>query len=106
MKEISVSVVYAMPDHQEKIDLSCPEGTTIIQAIAMSGIRGKVSTDDFDKLEVGVYGFRKDYGYQLEDNDRVEIYRPLVLAPTEARRLRAETRMKKTTGASNKPKTD
>ena len=95
MKEISVSVVYALPDHQEKMDLSCPEGTTIRQAIAMSGIRSIITGLDFDQVEVGVYGFRRDYEYRLEDNDRVEIYRPLARTPTEARRLRAAARMRK-----------
>ena len=96
MKEISVSVVYALPGHQEKMVLSCPVGTTIRQAIAMSGIRSIITDLDFDKVEVGVYGFRRDYEYRLEDNDRVEIYRPLALTPTESRRLRAATRMRKT----------
>lgn len=95
MKEISVSVVYALPDHQEKIVLSCPEGTTIRQAIEMSGIRSFVADLDLDDVEAGVYGFRRDYDYRLEDHDRVEIYRPLALTPTEARRLRAAARMRK-----------
>ncbi len=95
MKEISVSVVYALPDHQEKIDLSCPEGTTIRQAIEMSGIRRKITGLDFDKVETGVYGSRRDYEYRLEDNDRVEIYRPLVLTPIAARRLRVAARTRK-----------
>ena len=95
MKEISVCVVYALPDHQEKIELFCPEGTTIKQAIEMSGIRRKIAGLDFDQLETGVYGFRRDFEYRLEDHDRVEIYRPLALTPTEARRLRATARMRK-----------
>ncbi len=92
MKEIVVSVVYALPDHQEKIVLPCPEGTTIRQAIEKSGIMRKITGLDFDRIEAGVYGFRRDLDYRLEDNDRIEIYRPLVLTPTEARRLRAATR--------------
>jgi len=95
MKEIVVSVVYALPDHQEKVVLSCPEGTTIRQAIEKSGIMRKITGLDFDQIEAGVYGFRRDLGYHLEDNDRIEIYRPLVLTPTEARRLRAATRRSK-----------
>lgn len=95
MKEISVSVVYALPGHQEKVVLSCPEGTTIRQAIEMSGIRSLITDLDFDKVETGVYGFRRDFDYRLEDHDRVEIYRPLVLTPTESRRLRAAARIKK-----------
>ena len=104
MKEISVSVVYALPGGQEKIELSCPEGTTIIQAIAMSGIKQKITDLDLDKVEVGVYGFRRDHEYRLEENDRVEIYRPLVLPPTEARRLRAAARMRKS-GKTGKVRT-
>ena len=96
MKEISVSVVYALPDHQEKVVLSCPEGTTIRQAIEMSGICSLIAGLDFDKIEAGVYGFRKDFDDRLKENDRVEIYRPLVLTPNEARRLRAAARMRKT----------
>ncbi len=95
MKEICVSVVYALPDHQEKVVLSCPEGTTIRQAIEMSGLCSIITELDFDQVETGVYGFRRDFDYRLQDHDRVEIYRPLALTPTEARRLRAAARTRK-----------
>jgi putative ubiquitin-RnfH superfamily antitoxin RatB of RatAB toxin-antitoxin module len=42
-----------------------------------------------------VYGQIVDANYILEDGDRVEILRPLLLSPMAARRLRAAKRIKK-----------
>ena len=99
MQQINVSVVYAEPQYQEKVDLTCHAGTTIQQAIEISGIQDKIlkKISDFNiaAYEVGVFGFRRDSDHVLEDNDRVEIYRPLLLSPTQARRLRAKSKNKR-----------
>jgi putative ubiquitin-RnfH superfamily antitoxin RatB of RatAB toxin-antitoxin module len=42
-----------------------------------------------DARKIGIYGKLVDPGAALRDGDRVEIYRPLLLDPKEARRRRA-----------------
>lgn len=88
---IEISVVYAEEERQQVIRLSCSPDTTIRKAIEMSGIRDRVPALRESDLDVGVYGYRQDLDYVLEENDRVEIYRPLIVSPTEARRLRAKS---------------
>ena len=44
-----------------------------------------------DPAAVGVFGRKAPMDHVLRDGDRVEIYRPLIADPKEARRLRAQT---------------
>ena len=81
--QISVSVVFALPDQQYQIELSCEPGTTLVEAIRQSGI--SQFTDGIDDLEFGVYGFRQNPDYPLAHGDRVEIYRALEVDPKKAR---------------------
>jgi uncharacterized protein len=86
---IRVEVVYALPDEQWIIELELPDGARVADALArVAGVPG------FDRLDlatmpVGVYGRVLDRDHALTDGDRVEIYRPLLIDPKEARRLRA-----------------
>lgn len=45
-----------------------------------------------DLNRLGVWGKKVTSEYLVKQGDRVELYRPLVLAPQEARRLRAKKR--------------
>ncbi|MYB35457.1 MAG: RnfH family protein [Gammaproteobacteria bacterium] len=86
---IQIEVVYALPEKQTVISLDCPFGTTISQAIKRSGILTEYPELATRNFEVGVHGRKQVFEYRLSNRDRVEIYRPLQVAPTEARRLRA-----------------
>ena len=89
---ISVEVVYALPDEQKVIALDCVAGTTIAQAIELSGIAFLYPELAGREYEAGVHGYRQGPDFVLSNHDRVEIYRPLLVPPTEARRLRARAR--------------
>ena len=95
MAKICVSIVYALPDHQEVINIRCLDGTPIRDAIEQSKLCDKYPEIDLQKQQVGVYGLKQSLEFALSDNDRVEIYRPLLVSPTEARRLRAISRQQK-----------
>ncbi len=41
-------------------------------------------------MRMGVFGTERDPDSPAADGDRIELYRPLAMDPTEARRLRAE----------------
>ena len=45
--------------------------------------------------EVGIWGRACAMTRRLEDGDRVELYRPLMVEPKEARRVRAEVRRRR-----------
>ena len=89
-EKIQVEVVYALPDHQEVITVWCEKGSTIDQVIDISRILEKYPELAQHKLEVGIFGIKKALDHCVTQYDRVEIYRPLELSPTEARRLRAK----------------
>ena len=91
-RTIRVEVAYALKDEQLLMVLEVEEGTTVRQAIERSGILGRVPGIDLDPERVGVFGKLSRLDTALRDGDRVEIYRPLVADPKEARRRRVTRR--------------
>ncbi|NKB62423.1 MAG: RnfH family protein [Gammaproteobacteria bacterium] len=89
---LDIEVVYALPERQEVISIKCENGTNIEQAILQSGIIDLFSEIDLSENQIGVHGMKQPLDYELSNFDRVEIYRPLQLSPTEARRLRAKSK--------------
>lgn len=88
-KQITVEVAYAQPDQQRIIALQVAEGTTIEAAIQLSGILMLFPEIDLTKQKVGIFSKPKPLSEILRDGDRIEIYRPLLIDPKEARRKRA-----------------
>ncbi len=83
---IRVEVVFATPERQELKALELPQGATVGDAIAGSGLQAVFGQVDFDQLEVGIWGRVTERSKTLCEGDRVEIYRPLTRDPREARR--------------------
>ncbi|HSS47234.1 MAG TPA: RnfH family protein [Burkholderiales bacterium] len=88
--EIMIRVVYAAPLNQTVVELRVAKGATAGQAITQSGILQKHPEIDLAKNGIGIFGQHVDAGAPLRDGDRVEIYRPLIADPKEARRRRAQ----------------
>jgi len=89
---ISVSVVYALPAGATEIELDLPAGSSVADALALSGIEARHPDIDLAAAGVGVYGVRVALDTRLSDGDRVEIYRPLQADPKDLRRRRAARR--------------
>ena len=88
---IAVEVVYARPDRQVVIPLRVPVGATLAHAIRDSGIESIFPEIDLAKNAIGVFGELAQPSRVLRQGDRVEIYRPLLRDPRQARRKRAGT---------------
>ena len=86
---IGVEVIYALPQHQERVALKLVPGSTLQQAIDQSGLAGMYPEVDFSKLKAGIYGKLSKADTVLRDRDRVELYRPLLADPKEVRKQRA-----------------
>jgi putative ubiquitin-RnfH superfamily antitoxin RatB of RatAB toxin-antitoxin module len=86
---IAVEVVYALPDRQTVIALTAKQSDTISEIIAQSGILERHSEIDLAVNAVGIFGRRVVPMDYAEDGDRIEIYRPLIADPKEARLKRA-----------------
>jgi putative ubiquitin-RnfH superfamily antitoxin RatB of RatAB toxin-antitoxin module len=91
-KLIDVEVAYAKPEQQEIVALKMPEGATAEQAILASGLLNSFPEIDGADLKVGIFGSVCKLDRPLRQDDRVEIYRPLIHDPKEARRQRAAKR--------------
>lgn len=86
---IRVEVAYARPEEQVILPLQVPSGTTVEQAIQRSGILERFPEIDLARQKVGVFSQIVGLDQPLRANDRVEIYRPLLVDPKEMRRKRA-----------------
>ncbi len=88
-KIINIEVVYALPNHAYLIPVKVNSGTTLRQGIESSGILEKCPEINLARNKVGIYSKPRALDYVLKDGDRIEIYRPLIIDPKEARRKRA-----------------
>ncbi len=97
-KEIRISVVYALPHKQIVIPLRVAENTRLMDAIRASGIAEKVPEVDLENLAVGIFGrtVSDRENCLLQDNDRIEFYRPLIQTPEQLRRARMALQAEKT----------
>lgn len=87
--EISIELVFAAPDNQMLIALNMEAGATVADAISASGIAGTFPQYALATLPVGIWGRLSGAEQVLQDGDRVEIYRQLLIDPMESRRLKA-----------------
>ena len=88
-KSIRIEVAYATLSKQTILEIEAPVGVTVRTAIERSRIQDEFPEIDLAKNKVGVYGKLRDLGDTVEDGDRIEIYRPLLIDPKEARRRRS-----------------
>ncbi|MBY0575524.1 MAG: RnfH family protein [Gallionellaceae bacterium] len=87
--KIDIEVVYALPNEQILFRQSVPKGATVAEALKASGVFDKYPEINLDANKLGVFGKLTKADAVLRDRDRIEIYRPLIADPREARRKRA-----------------
>ncbi|TEA61487.1 MULTISPECIES: RnfH family protein [unclassified Pseudomonas] len=88
---IEIEVVYAAVDRQVLRVTSVAEGTTVRAALMASGIDAEFPELDLKSCPLGIFGkvIADPDTRQVQEGDRIEIYRPLLADPKEVRRLRA-----------------
>ncbi len=86
---LHIEVVYALPDAQYRIELQLPAGSTASAALERSGLLQRFPEIDLGNDRMGIFGRTVKPDYVLADGQRLEIYRPLLRDPKEARRERA-----------------
>ena len=86
-----VNVVYAIVGQTWEIDLDCPAGTRVIDAVELALEHNKFKTVVLSDDEIfAVWNKVVEQDHVLQDGDRVEILRELVISPMERRRLYAK----------------
>jgi putative ubiquitin-RnfH superfamily antitoxin RatB of RatAB toxin-antitoxin module len=99
-QQISLEVVYGTPEKQALLEVVVEQGKTVEQAILASGIMTRFPDINLEILKVGIWNRTCKLTDLPKKGDRIEIYRPLIADPKEARRRRAEKA--KVEGRANK----
>lgn len=88
---IKVEVAYATPEKQLIVEVQVEEGTSMRDAAVKSGIEHEFPGLDVASSPMGLFGRKvaKPEVELLREGDRVEIYRPLIIDPKQARLNRA-----------------
>ena len=86
---INIEVSWGDTKKQILLALEVKAGTTLLEAIELSGIREQIPEIEIDAAHLGIFSRKKPPDFVLREGDRVEIYRPLVADPKEIRRKRA-----------------
>ena len=84
---MKVDVLRAWPRRFECVEVQLPEAATVRDAVAAAGW-----SDDTEAVAYAVFGQRVEGDALLHDGDRVELLRPLLADPKDARRQRVEER--------------
>lgn len=91
-----IELVYASESEHKLLKIKVPVNTNIKSAIEQSGILElfpELKTPfEQDLLKIGVFSRFRQLTYLLKPNDRIEIYRELLIDPKDARRLKAKAR--------------
>jgi uncharacterized protein len=87
---IRVEVTYALPQRAVVKVFRLPAPATVADALERAAADPDFGGIDIVHAAVGVYGKLARPGQLLKENDRIEIYRALVVDPKAARRARAK----------------
>ncbi len=94
---VKVEIIYATLEQQNLIDLTVKEQSSIESCIQLSGLLEKYPEIDLAVFKVGIFSQVKPLSYEVNEGDRIEIYRPLIADPKVARRNKAEAAKNKLT---------
>lgn len=97
---VRVEVVYCpSPGEIDLTPLSLDDGATVRDALRASGVLGRHGLDEAS-VDAGIWFKACTLDDALRERDQVQVYRPLVVDPKEARRQRYRKREGKAVGKS------
>ncbi len=80
---MNIEIVYGDAINQTLLSLAVEIGTTVGQALQQANL-------PIEYEQAGIFGQVVSLDKVVEANDRIELYRSLVISPMQARRLRAK----------------
>jgi putative ubiquitin-RnfH superfamily antitoxin RatB of RatAB toxin-antitoxin module len=89
---LRVAVAWAPPGELLEVVLELPAGATVGDALENSGLLERARRAQGMEPAFGVFNRLRPATWPLHDGDRIEIYRPLLVDPKEARKIRAANR--------------
>lgn len=87
--KIKIAVAYADLEQQTVLELLVVSDCSVQQAIEQSGILQQFPEINLATQRVGIFSQLVDLADRLQPGDRIEVYRPLMIDPKDARRARA-----------------
>ncbi len=88
---LQVALVRAWPRRHAQLALTLPAGATVADALAEAA-RADPGWQSPEWVGVAIYGEKVESVHPLRDGDRLELLRPLLIDPKEARRRRVKPR--------------
>ena len=87
---LEIEIAYGLADRQELHIMQVEEGTTVRQA----ALRSPIAEPDVDlnTAPLGICGKVVKDDTVLRAHDRIEVYRPLLIDPKDARRKRVQNK--------------
>lgn len=89
---MQVEVAYGKPDEQTLLTVVLSAGSSARDAIMACGLLQRYPELVSESLDIGVFGRKVPPEFLISDGDRIEVYRPLVIDPKQARRNRSGSR--------------
>lgn len=86
MLKIKVQIIYALSNIQHIQNLIVPKNTSVKEAIIISNILFLFKEINLKINKVGIFNKIVTLEYILNNNDRIEIYRKLLIDPKELRK--------------------
>ena len=88
---MNVGVCYAEAERQLWLRLEVPDGSTVQDAIVLSGVLKQYPAIDLSSQKVGIFGKLSKLDAPIKEGDRVEIYRQITCDPAQVKRRRIDT---------------
>lgn len=83
---MKVSVAYAGKKKKVWLKLEVEPPVTIRQVIESSGLLSQFPEIDLDAQQVGIFGKKAKLDTEVEDGNRIEVYRPITADPEAVER--------------------
>lgn len=88
---LQIEVAYATAERQWLLSVAVAPGTSLREAVRLSGLAEQLPDVDLEACPLGIFGKIVAEAAQqaVVEGDRVELYRPLLADPKEVRKQRA-----------------
>jgi uncharacterized protein len=96
-ERVHACVVYCPPGEPHVIAVDLPAGATLRDAVQASGLLQRCPELAAMPLDLGVFNQPRSPHRPVQPGDRVEVYRPLLVDPKVARRIRVDVKRRRGT---------
>jgi len=83
---MNIGIAYASSKKHIWLKLEVPEGSTVREAISLSGVLKQFPEIDLEQQKVGIFGKVTKLDAVVEEGGRIEIYRPITANPETVER--------------------